>query len=108
MASPSIVSPGTSAACPLTLRRQPKTQVCVQETGSTTIRQLAQGKGGSGAIVYEYSAHGQNSARGRGHRDGPQLVSSAWPEPSRTPVLGWFARGSGARRRLLRTRLRGE
>jgi uncharacterized protein DUF4157 len=45
-----------------TLQRDPaETQVRVDATGYTTINQLPQGKGGSGAVVYEYSAHAKNA-----------------------------------------------
>lgn len=42
------------------LQRQPTSTVRVDETGSTTIKQLPRGKGTSGAIVYEYTAVAMN------------------------------------------------
>lgn len=51
----------TSQATPVpTLRRKPdETTVVVTSGASTTAKKLPQGKGGSGAVVYTYSAHGQ-------------------------------------------------
>jgi hypothetical protein len=60
--APPSIAPAYSQAPNLTLQRQPAktTTVRVEPTGSTTIRQLAQGKGGSGAVVYDYPARAQN------------------------------------------------
>jgi hypothetical protein len=51
------------AVSPVKIQRQPaKTTVRVESAGSQpTYTQLTQGKGGSGAVVYNYSAHGQKA-----------------------------------------------
>ena len=52
------MAPPYSRCSTLTLQRQPakSTTGHVEATGVTTIRQLTQGKGGSGAVVYDYPA----------------------------------------------------
>ena len=58
--APPSIAPAYSQVPNLTLQRQPaKTTVRVDYTGSISIRQLAQGKGGSGAVVYDYPARAQ-------------------------------------------------
>jgi hypothetical protein len=62
--APPSIAPAYSQAPNLTLQRQPaKTTVRVDYTGSISIRQLAQGKGGSGAVVYDYPARAQNAPK---------------------------------------------
>src|SRR5262249_31924827 len=52
-----LARPISQRTSTLTVQRDPdRTQVHVVPTGSNIIVQLPQGKGGSGAIVYEYSA----------------------------------------------------
>ena len=59
VAAPQLVSPHPPTAPAPTLRRQPTTTVEVESDGSKVKKQLTQGKGGSGAIVYTYSARAQ-------------------------------------------------
>ena len=56
--APPSIAPTCSQVPTVTLQRQPakSTTVRVEATGVTTIRQLTQGKGGSGAVVYDYPA----------------------------------------------------
>ena len=63
-APPSIAPTCSQVAPAQTLQRQPaKTTVRVDYTGSISIRQLAQGKGGSGALVYDYPARALNAPK---------------------------------------------